>query len=331
MKFIFFTALFSFILIGSAFALPKKKAPTHPEKVEEPKKEDSLLKNIVNAPVKLVDSTQGLLDENVTRVANRLDSFFGNQRADDELNRSQIRLIYAYTISEAKPDDDFAFRVNLRLQNLEDYFKSLVEKSFGWQSEKPTPQETQEAVKKLDDPNRWLFRQDVGVIASVPPRVFYRTRLRKTWVTDHIVHRFVEELGWYSDEQWIDRTTFESDRALDYNAIFRIYHEKNWAITDKEFTTSHGPSIIHIVSARDAISYNARALTRIKGPLYLNGYNLNVTYRRRLRGNWLYGDITPALDFPKSSSFRRAPSILMRVEILFGGIREDLSTSQSTL
>src|SRR5690606_22422718 len=155
------------------------------------------------------------------------------------LNRSQIRLLYSYQISEFAPKDDFAFRVNLRLQNLEDFFKRTVEKSFGWQSEKPTPEETREEIKKLDDPHRWLFRQDVGVIASVPPRVFYRTRLRKTWTTDHVIHRFVEELGWYSDEQWMEQSTFESDRALDVNAIFRIYHEKNWAITDQEFTTAH--------------------------------------------------------------------------------------------
>ncbi len=308
-------------------ATPEKKSETKP----------GIIEKIINAPVTLVDSTQGYVDESVTKVANRLDSFFGTQRADDELNRSQIRLIYAYTIHEARPKGDFGFRVNLRLQNLEDFGKRTFESLMGWTTKK-TPAEKAKAIaeekKKLEDPNRWLFRQDVGVIASVPPRVFYRTRLRKTWEGQRMIHRYVEELGWYSDQQWLNQSSFESDRAISTSHLFRLYHEKNWAITDKEFTTSHGPSIIHKISESDALSYNARAHTRIKGPWYLNGYTLSVGYRRRLRGNWLYGDVTPALDFPKETSFRRAPSILFRVEIMFGGIREDItssSTSRNTL
>lgn len=330
------------MISGTALAVvpaknPKQKKVVVPLKKEKEKKEEapSLLEKIVTAPVTLVDDTQDLVDENVTRVANRLDSFFGTQRADDELNRSQIRILYDYRLSEAAPKSDFGFRVNLRLQNLEDFAKKTVQKFMGWDTDL-TPQEEAKIAaaekKKLDDPNRWLFRQDVGVIASIPPRVFYRTRLRKTWQGKHIVHRYVEELGWYSEEQWMNRSTFESDRAMSDVVLFRIFHEKNWAITDQEFTTAHGPSIIHRISESDAFSYNARVFSRIKGPLYLDGYSLSVSYRRRLRGNWLYGDMTPALDFPKVVSFRRTPSILFRIEILFGGIRQDItSTSQNTL
>lgn len=306
-----------------------------PEK--NPQESPTLINKIVNAPVKLVDSTQGYVDENVTKVANRLDSFFGTERADDELNRSQVRILYNYRISEGAPKDDFRFRINLRLQNLEDFGKENLDKVKDWASKKTSTQNTESGENKTeqqkrDDPHRWLFRQDIGVIASVPPRFFYRTRLRKTWQGPHMVHRFVEELGWSSADHWLDRTTFESDRALSESVLFRLFHEKNWAITDREFTTSHGPSIIHRISDSDAFSYNARALSRIKGPWYLDGYSLSIAYRRRLRGNWLYGDVTPALDFPKAASFRRTPSILFRVEILFGGVREDItSTSQNTL
>ncbi len=326
---------FSFILFLFCSLTIKLVQAQAPKEITKKDSTPSLINKVVKAPVKMVDSTQSTIDENVTRVANRLDSFFGTQRADDELNRSQIRLIYDYRMAEAEPKSDFAFRVNLRLSNLEEYFKSIIERMMDWETKK-TPEEQAKAdaeavaSAKLEDPHRWLFRNDVGVIASIPPRAFYRARLRKTLQGKAFLHRFVEELAWFSEEQWINTTSFESDRAMTMTSLFRFVHEKNWALTDQEFTTSHGPSIIHTMTPRDAISYNARLGTRIKGPLYLNTYSLSIAYRRRLRGNWLYGDVTPALDFPKENSFRRAPSILLRIEALFGGIREDIS-DQNTL
>lgn len=327
MQFSFILFLFCSLTVRLAHAQVTKKTQKKAEKT-------SIIKKVVEAPVKIVDSTQSKIDENVTKVANRLDSFFGTQRADDELNRSQIRLIYDYRMSEAKPKSDFAFRVNLRLSNLEEYFKSSIDRMTDWERKK-TPEEQSKAEAEAaanpepEDPHRWLFRNDVGVIASIPPRAFYRARLRKALQGSAFLHRFVEELAWFSEEQWINTTSFESDRAMTPSSLFRFVHEKNWALTDQEFTTSHGPSVIHTITPRDAISYNARVGTRIKGPLYLNNYTLSIAYRRRLRGNWLYGDVTPALDFPKESSFRRAPSILFRIEALFGGIREDISDQRT--
>lgn len=329
MQFLSIIFILSLFYTGTILGAPVKKRQKKTPKEPAP---TSLINRIKNAPLNLVDGTQEVLDENVTRVANRLDSFFGNQRADDELNRSQLRLSYSYQLAETVPKDDFAFRVNLRMSNIENYFKTLIDKTLDWEVKKTPKQIAKEEKerRKKEDPHNWLWRNDVGVIASVPPRAFYRSRLRKTISGKDIVHRFVEELAWFSQEQWINTATFESDRAMTMSMLFRMAHQLNWAITDEEFTTSHGPSIIHTISARDAMSYNARVLTRVKGPYYLDGYSLSINYRRRVRGNWLYGEVTPALDFPKVTSFRRTPSILFKIEALFGGIREDI-TSQNSL
>lgn len=299
------------------------------EKLPEEEK-DKVSIPLADYPLILLDTTQGQVESSVTMLSNRADSFFGSQRADDELNRSQLRLIYNYRLSEQPGKADFAFRVNLRLQNLENWFKRKYNTFRG----KKTPTEEEEKTseelsieRRKNNPYEWIFRTDAGASASILPKVFVRSRLRKSFETRSWLHRFVAELGWYSEEQWINNTTFESDYVIKENKLFRVSHEANYLITDQEFTTRHGPSILHTTSDSDAFAYNARILSRAKyGAWYHDGYSLSIGYRRRLRGTWLYGDITPALDFPKVESYRRTPSIFARVEILFGGIREDSAT-----
>lgn len=304
------------------------------EKIEEKKEPFTI--PFTDYPLILMDTTQESVESSVTMVSNRLDSFFGTQRADDELSRSQLRLQYSYFMSELTGKDDYAIRANLRLNNLENWFRRKYNSFMG----KKTPKKGEKTSEELNEerrrthPHDWLVRTDVGLNVSIPPRTFIRSRARKSFETGKWIHRFVEEIGWYSEESWINTTTFDSDYALKENKLLRFTHLANFLITDQEFTTSHGPSIYHTTSDSDALAYNMRLNTREKyDAYYFDGYSLSIAYRRRLRGTWLYGEVTPALDFPKIVSYRRAPSLFMRVEILFGGIRDDVSlntTSRST-
>lgn len=269
----------------------------------------------------LLTNTHKAVTSSLMGLANQLDSFFGDKRADDEFNRSSIRLSYDYRVRmEKKPEDNTQFRFNLRLPNLEEKFRFSVKKN---EAEKlppdpnapvglpPKPEETQELEP-------WRFRMDSGINVSYPPIVFARARLRKNWTIPFFIQRFTEEFGWVSDQGFIQATTLFYDHQLTENLLFRLFNEENWLLTDKEFTTSHGPSILHNVSDNDALSYNARVQTTVDGPWYVNNYHLGIVYRRNLHQQWLYGEVGPGIDFPKAESFRRAPSILFRIESLFG-------------
>lgn len=269
--------------------------------------------------IPILDSTQELFGSHANTVANRLDLFFADQRADDELARSRIRLRQTYEIRERSlMRDDFQIRFNLRLPKLNEKFKFHMEnkEAIKEKAKSGTADELQ-----YDQINtNWQFRADVGVNASIPPLIFTRARLRKNLTSGEVIHRFVEELAWFSDRDWEEFTTFDSDLPLSDDVLFRFRNELEWRITRKGFNTSHGPRILDRLTMNDALQYGATLSTVIdNGPWHVTNYRLFTTYRRNLYRQWLYMDLTPGLDFPKAWSFRRTPFLQLNIEALFGG------------
>ncbi len=276
--------------------------------------------------IPILESAQELLGLNMNRVANQLDMFFADQRADDELGRSRIRVKRIYEVRErAELREETQFRFNIRLPNLEEKFK------FEFKNKNTKPKESSvvraQTGQNLNRINtQWQFRSDLGVVASVPPQTFARARLRKNWEAFGLIHRFVEEFAWYSNdvwsikEGWEEITFVDSDYSIQENLLFRFRNLADWKITSHEFTTSHGPSILHRFTENDALSYATNLSSTVdKGVWYVSNYRLGVTYRRNLYKQWLYSDLTPGLDFPKLWHFRRTPFILLQIEALFGG------------
>lgn len=300
-----FTLFIALILIpGLIFASPAEE----PEEVSIP----------------ILETTQELFGTQVNTVANRLDLFFADQRADDELARSRIRIRHRYEIRERELlNRDTEIRINIRLPKLEDKFKFEMESD----EVKKDETKTEKKIRKMDEAStnelnkRWQFRADLGVNASIPPRVFSRARLRKNMETGTVIHRFVEELAWYSDRDWEENTTLDSDQSIKDNLLFRFRNATDWKVTRKDFKTQHGPSLLHKISLNDAFSYNANFTTTVEpgGIWFVNNYRLSVNYRRNLYKQWLFMDIIPGIDFPKKWSFRRTPFAVLQIEALFGG------------
>ncbi len=298
---------------------PRRAKKVVRKKKASPKKNDTIFSDvpILKHLPALLDGTQEEVASRIVGLADNVDSFFGEKRADDELNRSRIRLAYAYTIyAEKKPIDDYAVRVNIRFPKMENKVKEFFLGADEDEKDKDSPEA--KARRKKKEKNPWIFRTDAGMNVSYPPIFFTRARLRKNWDIPFFIQRFTEELAWVSDQGVIQTTTIHHDHDLTEDLLFRIVNEQEWYIEPKEFTTSHGPSFIHKITDDDGISYSFRVRSIVEDSWHMNGYGFGVRYRRNLRNQWLYGEIGPSLDFPKAESFRRVPSIQFRIESLFG-------------
>ena len=277
----------------------------HASPAEEPQDRD----------IKVLESTQNILSTRVNYLANSIDMFFAEQRADDELARSRIRLRQGYTFRERSVGvERRQIRINITLPKLQDKFKFEFENK---KKKKKSSSERNPSNPQLNE--RWQFRADTGIIASVPPNIFTRARLRKNKQTGAVIHRFVEELSWFSDRDWEENTTLFSDYSLDESRLMRFNNIALWRITRKEFRTSHGPSILEQLTIDDAISYGVGLSSTIQnGNWFVDNYRLSFNYRRNLYKQWIYSDINPGLDFPKEWGFKRTPFIFLAVEALFG-------------
>lgn len=278
--------------------------------------------------IPILESVQTIFGHRINTLANRLDSFFATERADDELGRSSIRLRTRYSIRErAISDLNNRYSFNLRLPHLEEKFKLEYyqdKKDIAKKNKSKVEQRNEDAEKeKKRDAVKtgWIFNADAQVNVSIPPRLTTRARLRRSFDTGSIIHRFVEQITHVTDESgFVHQTSLDSDQTIDEETLFRFTNLARWRINDKDFITTHGPGLIHQLTDDDAISYGFGIGSTIDdGVWYMAGYGLSFTYRRNLYRNWLYLDLNPGLDFPKEWSFRRTPFFTAQLEFLFGG------------
>ena len=276
----------------------------------------------------LLDKAQELIGARANFAANRLDSFFATDRADDEFGRSRIRIRSQFFLRErAVSDLNNQYRINLKLPHLErkfryDYYADKnKDKNKAISKEDISDIEEREKLKNNQPNEAWIFNADIGVSAAIPPRLTTRARVRRNFSTGSFVHRFSEQLTFVTDGSGlIEDTRVDSDYIFNSDLIFRFINFKRWQIQQKNFNTDHGPTLLHRITEDDALSYSATFQTVImESAWYLNNYRLAVNYRRNLYRQWVYFDVIPGLDFPKVWSFRRTPFITFQLELLFGG------------
>ncbi len=282
--------------------------------------------------IPILESAQQLFGTNANFAANRLDSFFATERADDEFGRSRIRIRSRYEIRErAVAEQENQYRINLRLPHLEEKFKYDYYQDDVENNKKVKKSEQDKKDKKKADYERhllekdkvnegWIFNSDIGVSAAIPPKLITRARVRKNLVTGTLIHRFSEQLTYITDESGlVEETRVDTDHIYTQDFLFRFINYKRWQVLKKDFNTDHGPTFLHRVSENDAFVYGFTMQTIIQeGIWYTTNYRLGVNYRRNLYHQWIYLDVVPGLDFPKEWSFRRTPFVFLQLELLFG-------------
>jgi hypothetical protein len=274
--------------------------------------------------IQLLDTVQDILGGQANFIANDFDSFFATERADDELGRSTIRVRKNFTLEERqKFKNETQFRYNLRLPSLEKRFKDMISdrkaKAGETKDEKKAREQRYVSATQLD--TKWLFRSDVSGSVSIHPNITLRSRLRKSWKTGTIIHRFVQEGTWQSYlEGFRQKTTLQSDQTINSNWLFRFGNLVDWKISHKSFTTNHGPALYQRLNDDEAMFYNYGLSTVINGSsYYLSGHGATVGYRKNLYHQFIFMDLGTGLNFPKIYSFRRNPFVYMQIEALFGG------------
>ncbi|MFP5387558.1 MAG: hypothetical protein ACLGHN_15895, partial [Bacteriovoracia bacterium] len=118
--------------------------------------------------IPILDTAQEIFGARANFVANRLDSFFATERADDELGRSRIRVRSNFEIRErASSDLKTRYRINLRLPSLEEKFKWEFDKGDNEKLKDQPEGEVAEKLAKSKIRNSWTFNSDMGVSIGI--------------------------------------------------------------------------------------------------------------------------------------------------------------------
>jgi hypothetical protein len=314
----------AYIILLQTILLTQAYSQTDNSLTREEKETNINPGNTTEEQVNVLDKSQVYVTSEIRTLANNLDSFFGAQRADDELNRSSLRLSYDYLMTnDEAPVGQEQIRVNLKFPRLEKFLKFNFDsderrKRKEAQKKAQASQPTNESSPK-EEKEPWRFRMDSGLNASIPPRVFARGRLRKNWViSEKMINRLQMQMSWFSDRGWIQAIEVLNDYSLTDKLLFRFQNTKTWEISQQEVNTSHGPSLVYRASDDDGLSLNFRARTRYEEIWFLASYNVNITYRRNLYKNWLFGELSPGINYAREDYFRDSQYLLVRLETLFG-------------
>ena len=264
------------------------------------------------------------LGNEVNSLANRIDSYFGQQRADDEKSGSTLRLSPQLGISEfATPRPALDMRLNLHLSTVEkwgrdatDYvFKDNSADSNGEVNE-PIGDELSHYSPKIEG---WTQSVETHAAGLAPPVYGLLFRARKSYEWRKWINRVWISTGWQSDSLWENNANFTSDYAVSKTLLFRFFNQWTYNMSSSLQTTSHGPSWYHTVSDKLSFSYDFRANMAVEsGAWVLDNYSAAMTIRRMLKRNWIFLEIDPSVDFGRTYSFQRQLAVFAKVEFVFG-------------
>lgn len=324
--------LLSSLLAGTTWALPTRgtgrvKPKTSPskrlkERLPAPEKEPGLIEQTDAVEALYPEMIAHTVGDVVVGLANRIDSFFGDPRSDDERNGSTLRLVPSYTFHNDQPGAfEMGVNLNLKLRNLESKAKRL-EKSLRDELIDQTPLgDTRLTPKNRKPPKEeeWYFNFESKLAAR--PALYYSGifRLRRNFITKLLVHHFSVSGGWDSDDYWTQKTSLVSDRALNEQVLFRFNNEANWFMSRNQFQTNHGPSLIHTINQYNSISYNFRLLAGVLDGAYHHLDSVySANYRHGTPSKRIFLDLIPSYSYPRTHHYKERRSFEVRLEWFFG-------------
>lgn len=266
----------------------------------------------------------------VVGLANRLDSFFGEARSDDESNGSTLRLIPSYTYYDKRPSvTELGVNLNLKLLNLEAKAKNLetkirkgledTTKGFG---DEPEENKQSNIKRKTVEQENWHFNFESKLASR--PAIYYsgKIRARRNFEKTFFLHHFAFSAGWDTDDSWSQKTSLFSDHALSEFMLFRFINELNWFITNKLIETSHGPSLIQTINKYNNVSYNFRvSLGTEKNILHHLSSSYSINFRHGTPSKRIFIDLIPMYSYPRVENYKEIRSIELRMEYFFGDIK----------
>lgn len=161
---------------------------------------------------------------------------------------------------------------------------------------------------------------DVGVRLRLPPDAFWRATAQKNWRLDEDWLLSAQQRFYYFHKDgWGERTWIGAGRQVGNGWYFLSSSELEWVHRDREFVAAQIFSVDKRLNNRSTITPRLGVLGESQPGWRTTSYFADLTWRYRLHSDWVYGEIIPALDFPREESFKDQASVVFRVELYFSG------------
>ncbi|WP_374029538.1 hypothetical protein [Bdellovibrio bacteriovorus] len=300
------------ILVWSPLAY-SQTAMKSPESLEE---EDE---DYVSSSEIYLEETRKTVSARVFRLADKIDSLFGDRRYDDRRNKSTLRVGERFFYKDGTTGaENPEVTLNLYLPNLQkimDRFKSSIAETI----ESGDAQSIEPGAYNRESP--WDLNTESGLVVANPLNYYGRLRLRRDFLIEKTNNSFYVQVGWSKSNEWEQQMAITTDYAINRDLLFRFLNQEDWAMTNETLGTTHGPSLLQQISEVSAISYDLRYITAIENDaIYSKRAFLGATYRRQLDMKWIFIEINPELAWERETNFKPLYNFFFKVEFFFGHI-----------
>lgn len=322
-KFILFL-IFNLVICGFSFSQENKGIINYKKKSIESK----ILENNTDKPI--IENTEVIypeelnsdITEKLMLFSNRIDSFFGENRSDSEINGSQLRVtpsLKAFT--DRSSEFELGANLNLKLRNLDQKvakFNRWLKEKF----EKPKTVSKDLFPLPVSEDNNWYFstQSKLAIKSSLYYGVLFRGE-RNLLYPDFLNHHLSVDLGWDSTDHWTQVNTLYSDIKIGDSNLFRFVNKILFYLTKDNIVSEHGPSFYQKLNIYNSISYNFRIQNeKIENRIEHKNSFLNIQFRNGTPSKKIYIDIIPELSYPREEAYQEVKSIQIKVEYVFGSI-----------
>lgn len=263
----------------------------------------------------------------VVQLANRLDSFFGEARSDDEKNGSTLRIIPTHTFYDGRKDvSELGVNLNLKLLNLEAKAKNFEKKirdGFAGAVNAPISNDNVKQKSQIPEANNEIWHFNFESKLASRPAIYYsgKFRARRNFEGSLFLHHFSYSAGWDTDDYWSQKISFHSDNAINENLLLRIANEASWFMTRQLVETGHGPSLINTINQYNSVSYNFRLSFGSEENKFQHiNTSYSINYRHGTPSKRVFIDLIPSYSYPRAESYKEIRSLELRLEYIFGDI-----------
>jgi hypothetical protein len=299
----------------------------------------------------------------ISETADRIDAFFGEERAEEETNRSHLKISLVRIRDERGVEIDHQVRLKIVLPRLQNRLQLVIEEEDdedGSEEEEggvgdfvreSRPGVVRSALRLILHATRTLnISLDGGIRVRIPPTVYARLRFRGSIALEEWVMRFTQTVRWeeaFEDlpYNWEAVSRLDVERPITANHFFRTSLQGAWFEGEHGYFVSQRFALVHLMSKRRALVYEWNTLARtgqiVKTENDTEGVvdpdtrfrieetGFRLRYRQTVGWPWLFFEFDPELafrrDFDRDTGFDGLWRFLVRLEVQFGDILYDES------
>jgi hypothetical protein len=278
-----------------------------------------------------IDQAHRTFSTKILAFSRSIDEFFSDDKHEQLTNKSKLKFTLSTHFREAAgpyviPDINYQLilprtqkRFRLIIENEEVDTKSDTSETKAL-AKTGRAQDTSSAagIRYMISATGIKFYTDTGVIVDVPPKVFARFTAKKQIQYKNWLLKVKEQLKWVNTTGITSDLDLDFDKRLSRKVLLRMVNNFNWSDEDYIIVMENGPSIFQQINKTSAISYHAHIISINQPEYLLDNYLFQLTYRTRVYGKWLYMNLVPFVNFPRSRNFHRTPGFLLKFDAVAG-------------